>query len=205
MDHRRLDRDSRRHGVGRDHNRAGESVDRVHDDAPEAWHWLTLIATGTQDGKTLRREVRPYTRVANDPNNGSSRPMRRLPIAVRDVAPFAVRPAAAGPVVVEAGKKVDVKLVLERRWPDAKNAVTVQPLGGFGGLKLGNFEFGTNATEVSATVDVPANTRPGDYSLLLLCQSQVPFAKDAAATKPNTLVALPSSPLRFTVSAAPKP
>jgi hypothetical protein len=188
------------------HGTSGQLVIRAAGDAPEAWHWLTLIATGTQDGKTLRREVRPYTRVANDPNNASSRPMRRLPIAVRDVSPFAVRPAAAGAVVVEAGKKVDVKLVLERRWPDAKNAVTVQPLGGFGGFKLGNFEFGTNVTEFSATIDVPANARPGDHSLVLLCQSQVPFAKDAAAaTKPNTLVALPSSPLRFTVTAAPKP
>jgi hypothetical protein len=34
----------------------------------------------------------------------------------------------------------------------------------------------------------------------------VPFAKDpAAATKPNTLVALPSLPLRLTVTAPPKP
>ena len=132
--------------------------------------------------------------------------MRRLPIAVRDVAPFVVRPASVMPPEVEAGKACAVKLVLDRRWADAKAAVTVEPLGFPGGFKLAKLEFKPDATELEATVEVAANTRPGDYTLVLLCQSQVPFAKDAAAaTKPNTLVTLPSVPVRLTVAAAPKP
>lgn len=189
------------------HGTSGQLVIRAAPDAADAWHWLDLVASGTHGGETLRREVRPHSRTASDANSGgSSRAMRRLPIAVRDVAPFVVKVAAVTPPAVEAGKQCEVKLVLERRWADAKNAVTVQPLGFPGTFKLGNQEFKPDATELSATVEVAANTRPGDYSLVLLCQSQVPFAKDAAAaTKPNTLVALPSLPLRLTVTAPAKP
>ncbi len=188
------------------HGNSGQLVLRAEANAPDALHWLTLIATGTRDGETLRREVRPYVRVSNDANYSSSRPTRRLPIAVRDVAPFAVRTDSTTPIAVQAGQKVDLKLLLERRWADAKNAVTVQPLGFPGNFKLGNQEFKPDMGELSATLEVAANTRPGDYALVLLCQSQVPFSKDAAAaTKPNTLVALPSFPVRLTVTPPPKP
>jgi hypothetical protein len=188
------------------HGNSGQIVVRADPNAPDALHWLTLIATGTRDGETLRREVRPYVRVSNDANYSSSRPTRRLPIAVRDVAPFMVRTEPTTPIAVLAGQKVDLKLVVERRWADAKNAVTVQPLAFSGNFKLGNQEFKPDVRELSATLEVAANTRPGDYSLVLLCQSQVPFSKDAAAAaKPNTLVALPSFPVRLTVTAPPKP
>jgi hypothetical protein len=193
------------------HGNSGQIVIRADANAPDAntpdaVHWLTLVATGLRDGETLRREVRPYVRVSTDANYSSSRPTRRLPIAVRDVAPFVVRGAAAGSVTVQAGQKVELKLVLERRWADAKNAVTVQPLAFPGNFKLGNQEFKPDMSELSATLEVAANTRPGDYALVLQCQSQVPFSKDAAAaTKPNTLVSLPSFPVRLTVTPPPKP
>ena len=206
------------------HGNSGQVIVRADANAQDAMHWLTLIATGARDGETLRREVRPYVRVSNDANYSSSRPTRRLPIAVRDVAPFAVRGASPEPIAVQAGQKVDVKLLLERRWADAKNAVTVQPLAFPGNFKLGNQEFKPDMGELTATLEVAANTRPGDYVLVLLCQSQVPFSKEAAASaaaaaatgtaaaataanvaKPNTLVALPSFPLRLTVTPSPKP
>jgi hypothetical protein len=187
------------------HGNSGQVVIRADANAPDAIHWLSLVATGVRDGATLRREVRPYVRVSTDTNYSSSRPTRRLPIAVRDVAPFVVRPAAAEPLTVQAGQKVDLKLLLERRWPDAKNAVTVQPMAFSGNFKLGNQEFKPDMGELTAPLEVAANTRPGDYVLLLLCQSQVPFSKDAAATKPNTLVALPSFPVRLTVTPSAKP
>ena len=188
------------------HGTSGQFVIHAAPDAPDAWHWLTLVASGTHGAETLRREVRPHSRSSSDNGTGASRAMRRLPIAVRDVAPFVVRVGSVTPPEVEAGKSCAVKLVLERRWADAKAAVTVQPLGFAGGFTLGSQEFKPGMNELDVKVDVAANTRPGDYSLVLLCQSQVPFSKDAAATtKPNTLVALPSLPLRLKVTSPPKP
>lgn len=183
------------------HGNSGVVVLRADDGAPDAVHSLNLVAMGARGEHTLKREVRPYTRVSNDTNYNSSRPMRQLPVAVRDVAPFDVRfePAA---VAIEAGKKAELKLLLHRRWPDAKNGVTVQPLSFPGNFKLGNQEFKPDVNQLVVSLEVTAGTRPGDYTLAVLCQSQVPFHKDAnAATRPNTLVSLPSHSLRVTVTA----
>jgi hypothetical protein len=186
------------------HGNSGVLVLRADENAADALTDLRLIASGQRGDQTIRRLVRPYTRVTNDPSYSSSRPMRRLPIAVRDVAPFEVtiEPAQA---TIEAGKKVDLKLRLVRRWPDAKNAVTIQPLSFPGNFKLGNQEFKPDVAELTVSLEVQSGTRPGDYTLALLAQSQVPFHKDAAmANKPNTLVSLPSRTLRVTVTAPPK-
>ena len=130
--------------------------------------------------------------------------MRRWPVAIRDVAPFEVRFEPAT-VNVEAGQKATVTLRLRRRWAEARLPVTVQPLSFPGNFKLGNQEFKPEVSELPVTIEVQAGTRPGDYTLAVLCQSQVPFAKDAtAANKPNTLVSLPSLPLRLTVTAPGK-
>ena len=186
------------------HGNSGVLVIRAEENAADSLHDLRLLATGLRGEQAIRRLVRPYTRVTNDPSYNSSRPMRRLPIAVRDVAPFEVtiEPAQA---TVEAGKKLDVKLRLVRRWPDAKNAVTIQPLSFPGAFKLGNQEFKPEVSELTVSLEVQAGTRPGDYTLALLAQSQAPFHKDPAmANKPNTLVSLPSRSLRVTVEAPPK-
>ncbi|MFO0902062.1 MAG: PPC domain-containing protein [Pirellulales bacterium] len=186
------------------HGNSGTLVIRAEESAADALFDLRLIATGQRGEQTIRRLVRPYTRVTNDPSYSSSRPMRRALIAVRDVAPFevTVEPPQA---TVEAGKKVDLKLRLVRRWPDAKNAVTIQPLSFPGNFKLGNQEFKPDVAELTASLEVQAGTRPGEYTLALLAQSQVPFHKDAAmANKPNALVSLPSRSLRLTVKAPPK-
>ncbi|MFO0871610.1 MAG: PPC domain-containing protein [Pirellulales bacterium] len=186
------------------HGNAGVVVLRAAEDAPDGQHWLQLVASGQQGEQTLRRDVRPYTRVSNDTNYNSSRPMRRWPVAIRDVAPFEVRFEPAT-VNVEAGQKATVTLRLRRRWAEARLPVTVQPLSFPGNFKLGNQEFKPEVSELPVTIEVQAGTRPGDYTLAVLCQSQVPFAKDAtAANKPNTLVSLPSLPLRLTVTAPGK-
>lgn len=187
------------------HSNSGVIVVRADDNAPDSLGELKLIATGQRGDHPIRRLVRPYVRVSNDPSYSSSRPTRQMPIAVRDVAPFDVKIEPAE-VTVESGKKVDLKLRLARRWPDAKNGVTIQPLSFPGNFKLGNQEFKPDSNELTASLEVQAGTKPGDYALALLAQSQVPFAKDASmANKPNTLVSLPSHTLRITVVAPPKP
>lgn len=185
------------------HGNSGVVVVRADENAPDSLGELRLVATGLRGEEAVRRAVRPYTRVSNDTNYQSSRPMRQLPFAIRDVAPFVVQfdPAV---VSVEAGKKVDIRLKLQRRWPDAVNAVNIQPLSFPGNFKLGNQEFKPDMKELTATLEVTGGTRPGEYSLVVQCQSQVPFQKDLKSNaKPNTLVALPSLPLRVTVTAPP--
>jgi hypothetical protein len=182
---------------------AGVVVIEADADAADALHSLSLVAMGTVGDRTITHAVRPYTRTGGDPS--PCRPMRRLPVAVRDVAPFDVRVEPAA-ITVESGRNADVRLKLDRRWPDAKNAVTIESLSFPNGFTLGNTELKPDATELPISIAVNANTKPGEYTLVMLCQSQVPFTKDAqGANKANQLVALPSRPLKITVTAPPKP
>jgi hypothetical protein len=60
-------------------------------------------------------------------------------------------------------------------------------------------------SEATVTLDVQANARPGEYTLVLTGQAQVPFAKDAkAGARPNTLVPVPSRPITLVVRPAAK-
>ena len=84
-------------------------------DAPDWVGPVKLIASGKRGDVELRREVRPYTRVWNAPDQNSSRPTRELVVAVRESAPFALQ-FAHDRVEIEAGKRADVTLKLDRRW-----------------------------------------------------------------------------------------
>jgi len=169
-------------------------------DAAEWTGLVKLYATGETDGQTFRREVRPHSRVWN--NSGTSCPQRSLALAVRRSGPFH---AAISPerIEVPAGGKVEAKVMLNRLWPDFKGKVTVQPLGFPGQFQLGNFDISEGQTEAALVIAVQPNTAPGEYTLTLQCQAQVPFSKDADATsRPNTLVTLPSQPV--TIRVVPK-
>src|SRR5208282_2227836 len=124
---------------------------------------VKLFATGTRDGVTLRHEVRPYTRVWQEGNIGSSRPTRELALAVRESSPFALHPVAER-VEVEAGKKAEVKFRLDRQWPDFKDRLTVLPLSIPPNAKMGNAEVPPDKSEVTVNVEIPAGTRPGEYT-----------------------------------------
>lgn len=166
-------------------------------DAADWTGFVRLVATGERDGQPFRREVRPYSRVWN--NSGTSRPQRKLALAVRETGPFelVIEPES---VDVEAGKTAELKLKLVRRWPEFIGAVTVQPLGFPGQFQLGNFEIPAGQTEAVLRINVQPGTRPDRYTLTLLGQAQVPFSKDSRAqSKPNTLVSLPSRPVTLTV------
>lgn len=160
---------------------------------------IKLVATGKRGDSILRREVCPYTRVWPDPGMGSSRPMRELIVAIRESAPFALR-FASERVEVKAKDKIALKLHVDRRWPDFKNPITVLPLAFPGSFRMSNVEVVAGKREVSVTIEVQAGTPPGEYTLAVMGQAQVPYSKDAEAKpKPNTLVSQPSRPLSVVV------
>lgn len=168
----------------------------------EAAEWtgpIKLFASAKVGDKTLRHEVRPYTRVWTEANMNSSRPTRELVLAVRESAPFAMR-FASERLEVKAGSKVEVKLLVDRLWPDFKNAITVQPLAFPGPIRLNNAEVPGTSKEVSLTIQVQPGTAAGEYTLAVTGQAQVPYSKDMQAKqKPNTLVSQPSRPLTLIV------
>jgi hypothetical protein len=164
---------------------------------------IKLTATGKQGDATIVREVRPYTRVWNSTDLNSSRPTRELVVCIAETAPFAITPAVEK-LEVEAGKKVDVIVKCERLWPDFKGAVTLIPLSFPGPIKMGTVSIAEGKTEATVTLEVQANTRPGEYTIALTGQGQVPFAKDVKGAKPNTLVPLPSRAITLVVLPAAK-
>ncbi|HUY36677.1 MAG TPA: PPC domain-containing protein [Pirellulales bacterium] len=167
-------------------------------DAPANSAVARLVATGAQGETTLRREVRPYTRVWSVANVSSSRPTRDLVVAVRETAPYMVRivPERASVMV---GGKLEFKLEASRHWPDFTAPIRVIGLSLPGGFNLAEAEIPEGKSEGTCVVQV-GNMRPGDYTLTLLAQAQVPFNKDPAAKeRPNTLVSMPSQPVTITV------
>ncbi len=185
-------------------NNHGTFVLWSDNDAPEWTGAIKLFATGQQGEQTIRREVRPYTRVWNDAGMNSSRPTRELAVAIRPSAPFAMH-FTSDVVEVTAGEKVEVKLQLARHWTDFKNDVTVSPLALPGGFNMTGNKFAGADSEITLTFDVQNGRPPGDYTFAVLGQAQVPFHKDPAAIdRPNTLVSLPSRPLTLHVRAPEK-
>ncbi len=183
-------------------NNRGQVVFWSDDDAADWTGFVRLYAEGTHDGATFRREVRPHSRVWN--NSGTSRPSRQLALAVREHGPFDLRLEPAE-ITVEAGQSVEMKLHARRLWPDFKEKITIQPLQFPGQFKLGNFDVGNDQAEARVKLEVQQNTRPGEYTLTLLGQAQVPFSKDRnSESRPNTLVSTPSRPVTIRVTEAAK-
>ncbi len=169
-------------------------------DSPDWAGPIQLSASGKRGDEMLTREVRPYTRVWNSADQNSSRPMRELFIAVAsETAPFALTPAVER-IEVEAGKKVEVVMKAERLWPDFKGNMTLIPLSLPNPIKMNTVSIAADKSETTVTFEVQANTRPGEYTVAITGQGQVPFAKDPkAAARPNTLVPSPSRPITLVV------
>jgi hypothetical protein len=165
---------------------------------------IKLFAEGRRGDTTFRREVRPYSRVWTDPNMNSSRPTREVAVAIRDSAPFSLRLEPES-VTVESGKKVDLKLEAKRHWRDFNAKIAVLPLSFKGNFQMPTIEVAAGAGEATATINVSAGTPPGDYTMSILGQAQVPFSKDPQAiNRPATLVSLPSRPVTIRVVDAKK-
>jgi len=173
-------------------------------DAPEFVGPIKLTATAKRGDETITREVRPYTRVWNSTDLNSSRPTRELIVAVSgENTPFSLTPAVEK-IEIEAGKKADVVIKCERLWPEFKGAITLIPLSFPNPIKMNTASIGEGKTEATVTLEVQANARPGEYTIAITGQGQVPYAKDAKAAKANTLVPLPSRVITVVVLPAPK-
>ncbi|WP_425618887.1 PPC domain-containing protein [Anatilimnocola sp. NA78] len=163
---------------------------------------IKLIATGRRGDETITREVRPYSRVWQD-NPASSRPTRQLMLSVRELAPFGLQ-FESNKLTIEAGKKGEAKLQLKRLWPDFTGQLSLQSFAPPGSIKMNLPQIAAGANEATVTFDVQNNTQPGEYTITLLGQAQVPFEKDAKKGKQNTLVTLAARPITITVTAATK-
>ncbi len=108
---------------------------------------------------------------------------------------------AAERIEVAPGKKVDLKLQLQRLAKDFTGKVTILPLAPPPSLAPANAEIAAGATEATLTVQVAGNMQPGEYTLTVLGQGQVPYAKDAKMAKTNVLVSLPARPVTVVVPA----
>ncbi|HWC88673.1 MAG TPA: hypothetical protein VG433_03440, partial [Pirellulales bacterium] len=172
-------------------------------DAPLGVQPVRLVATAERGDEKLSRTVRAYTRVWND-GIATSRPTRDLVLATCETAPLRVTLEPAQ-ISVEAGKPAQLKAVVTRHWPDAKNEVRLSALAIPGNFQLAETVVPTGAADVAVTINVQPNTAPGDYTLALQCQSQVPYAADPQATqRPNNLVTQVSLPVTITVTAPAK-
>ena len=166
-------------------------------DAPEFTGSFKLMATGKRGDVELKREVRPYSRVWNIANVGTSRPSRELAVAVRDSAPYSLK-FATERIEVEAGKKTEINLQLERIWPEFKSSVNILPSLLPGPIKMANASIAEGKPEATIAFDIQANAKPGEYTIAVIGQAQVPFSKDPK-TKANTLVSQPSRPITLVV------
>ena len=84
------------------------------------------------------------------------------------------------------------------------NGTSDQGLAFPGPIKMNAVSIAESQSEAPVTFEVQAGARPGEYTVALQCQAQVPFAKDSKGAKPNTLVALPSRPIAIAVKAPAK-
>jgi hypothetical protein len=157
---------------------------------------VKLIASGKRGDEVLRRDVRPYTRVWKD-GDGTSQPMRDLQVAIVDKAPYSLRAAPDNPTV-EMNSKLNLKITAERLWPECQAAIKVIGLGLPGGFQFSEREIAGGQNEGSFDLQV-GNMRPGEYTMTLLGQAQVPIKKDANSPPVNTLVAIPCRPITVKV------
>lgn len=162
---------------------------------------IRLFATAQAGDKTIRREVRPYTRVWNQANISSSRPTREQLLAVRERGPYSLE-IVPNQISIEAGQTAELKLVAKRLWPEFKNAINVIPLNFKGNFQMPNATIAADTLDVTLRLTVQPGTRPADYTMSVLGQAQVPFHKDPnSKDRPNTLVSVPSRPVTITVTA----
>lgn len=187
--------------------RMGVLVVSANTDAA-AWSGLFHVkGTASIDGQPVVREARPASIVWPSPQQQQNIPVlsrldRGLALAVRENAPFALK-LTQDKVRALAGERVSLALKVERLQADFKGPVTVTLVNWSPNqLTFNNNQpltvSGDNGTGV---LDVKNGLPPGDYTLALRIQAQVPFARDAAAKNKTPLTALAASvPITLTVA-----
>jgi hypothetical protein len=160
---------------------------------------LQLFASYQRDEQIVKEQVRPYTRVWND-SKGTSRPTRELAIAIRETAPFCLIPNRDR-IEAKAGDEIELKMNIKRLWPEFSGELKLLPLSFPGNFQMPEISVPAGANEAKVALKVQNGTAPGEYTLALQAQGQVPFNKDPATNeKANTLVTLPSRPFVIVVA-----
>ena len=120
-------------------------------------------------------------------------------LAVRGKAPYAIS-LPEKPVTVNAGASLEATAKVTRIWPDFKGNVQMIGLNLPPGFSFATTNIAAGSSETAIKLNVAANVPPGEYSVVLRGDAQVPFNRDpAAAARPNVRVADPSTPLRVQV------
>lgn len=173
-------------------------------DAPEWSGVVRLKAHATIDGKKLEREVRSTQRRWPIANINTSIMLREIGLAVRSKAPYGIR-LPEKPQPVAAGGMLEFPVTIQRHWDDFKGKVQLNGLNLPPGFGFATVDIAGDKAEGTGKLTVAGNVPPGDYSVVLRGDAQVPFNRVAkATTRPNIRVADPSTPLLVRVSAAKK-
>jgi hypothetical protein len=171
-------------------------------DAPEWAGAVRLKAWAMVGGKRVKRPVRCAQRRWPVANLNASLEIREICLAVRPAAPYGIR-LPAETLTVPAGGARDVKAKVARHWDEFKGKVQLAGLNLPPGFAVAAAEVPADRGEATVQLKVAANVPPGEYSIVLRGDAQVPFAPDPkAANRPLVRVADPSTPLTVTVTAA---
>jgi hypothetical protein len=178
-----------------------EYVNVVFTAAEDAKEWsgpIQLTATAIVDGKKLVREVRAVQRRWAIANISTSRACREVCLAVRPGAPYRVQlPEKA---TAPAGGSAEIKVKVRRSAPFA-GKVQLTGLNLPPGFGMATVDIPAGKDEVTAKLTVAGNVPPGDYTVVLRGDGQVPFSRyPKAASKPNVRVADPSTPMTVTIT-----
>jgi hypothetical protein len=173
-------------------------------DAPEWAGPIKLKAWAVVDGQKIERDVWCVQRRWAIANINTSVALRQTCLAVRDQAPYAIK-LPTEKLTVAAGGALDAKAMVSRLWPDFKGKMQLTGLNLPPGFAFATTDIAADKTETPITFKVAANVPPGDYTLFLRGDAQVPYSRDPKATnRPNVRVADPSTGLTVTVRKAEK-
>jgi hypothetical protein len=173
-------------------------------DAPEWAGAVKLKAWALIDGKKIEREVRPVQRRWPVANINTSVMLRQFCLAVRGQAPYAVQ-LPGEKLTVAAGSSLETSAKVVRHWPDFKGKVQLTGLNLPPGFSFATTDIAAGQSEAMIKLNVAANVPPGEYSVVLRGDAQVPYNRDPkAAARPNVRVADPSTPFLVQVLPAEK-
>lgn len=176
----------------------GQFANVVFTASADAQEWagaIKLKAWAMIDGKKIEREVRPVQRRWPVANISTSVMLREFCLAVRGKAPYAIH-LPADKLSVAAGSSLETSAKVVRQWPDFKGNVQLIGLNLPPGFSFATTDIGAALTEGKIKINVAANVPPGEYSVVLRGDAQVPYNRDlAAAARPNVRVAHPSTPM----------
>jgi hypothetical protein len=168
-------------------------------DAPEWAGAIRLNARAMIAGKKIEREVRPVQRRWPIANINTSVMLRESCLAVRGKAPYAVQ-LPVEKQLVAAGALLETTATLARHWPEFKGKVQLIGLNLPPGFSFATTDIGMDQAQTKIRLNIAANVPPGEYTVVLRGDAQVPYSRDpGASARPSVRVADPSTPMRVQV------